>query len=171
VQQVIYDGHEDPPRETIDLTALWPQAPALAELIAIAREITLGATAATELEELVLDGQVRGADLAALVGASPKLRSLRVEDLIDPAPFWAALPRARHLAQAEQFTIAGDALDDAAAECVLAAADVLAKVPKLQLPFVSGAAGAAVRARLPLATFAEPRDPDRYEPVSSDDDE
>jgi hypothetical protein len=171
IDQIIYDGHDDPPRDAIDFTALWPQTPALAELFATARTITLGAAAPTALEEVSLDGQVRGADLAALIVASPKLRSLRVVDLIEPAPFWAALARAPHLAQATRFSIAGEPLDDTAAECILAAADVLAKIPSLQLPFVSGAAGAAVRARLPFATFAEPRDPGRYEPVSPDDDD
>jgi hypothetical protein len=171
VQQVIYDGHEDPPREAIDLTALWPQAPALAELIAIAREITLGAPAATALEEVHLDGRVRGAELAALLLASPQLRSLRVVDLIDPAPLWAALPRAHHLARAERFTIAGAALDDAALEHVLAAAELFAPIATLELPHAGAAAQAAVRARLPLVSFAEPCDPGRYQPVSREDDE
>jgi hypothetical protein len=171
IDQIVYDGHDDPPRDTLDFTALWTQAPALAELFARAREITLGAPAATALEEVSLDGQVRGDELAALLVASPQLRSLDVSDLIEPAPFWAALPRAPHLARATRFTIAGAALDDAAAEHVLAAAELLAPIAKLQLPSVSDAAGAAVRARLPFATFAEPRDPGRYKPVSSDDDE
>ncbi len=78
VDQILYDGEDDPPRGAIDVAPLWSAAPSLAELIVNAGTIALGAPSSTALEELRLNGTVRDDELAALMAASPKLRVVRV---------------------------------------------------------------------------------------------
>ncbi len=163
IQQLRWDNANDPPRDALDFSSLWPMTPRLRALGATAHQITLGAPADRSLSSLTLNGEVRGDDVAPLIERSTTLRELKLYDLVDGSELWTRLPRMNHLAQAKVVMIEGEALDDAAVESVLQAASILAAVPRLKLPSTGESGEAAIRRRLPNVDFAQARDELRYQ--------
>ncbi len=169
LQQLHWDDANDPPRDKLDFSSLWPMVPRLRGLVATAHHITLGAPPDRTLDTLALNGEVRGADVASLIARSTTLRELELNDLIDGEDLWTRLPQLHHLGATQAITIEGEALRDKAVESVLRAASLLQTVPQLTLPFADEEQQAALRAILPLVRFAEPRDEARYDVAETED--
>jgi hypothetical protein len=154
----------EPVRGEVDLSPLWDASPFLRAIIVGARHITLGSPVGPLLQEVELDGEVRGEELARLVERAVDLKRLVIEDLTEPGRFWTALTSRPPLAM-EHLYVAGDEIDEEIAALVCGAASAFGRLKELTLPYVADEVVQRIRAALPAVKFAKKRPYDPYEEI------
>ncbi len=157
-------GGNDPPAGEIDLDPLWgDELPRLESLHVAAKTLSPGSLASKTLRELNLDGDVEPKQLAPLLKMSaPNLTSLTVVELSTPHAFFRDLVRSPLASKLATLAVSGDSLDPATVTVLTDNAKALAGIASLTLPFADMSAQAAIKKKLPKASFAAKRDPSRY---------
>lgn len=157
-------GGNDPPAGEIDLDPLWgDELPRLESLHVAAKTLRPGSLASKTLRELNLDGDVEPKQLAPLLKMSaPGLTSLTLVELSTPHAFFRDLVRSPLASKLTTLAVSGDAIDPATATILKDHANALTGIASLTLPFADAAALAAIKKKLPKASFSPQRDPSRY---------